>query len=350
LTSASIGLAAAWEIDLFGGAQAQRDAAQARLEAARADWHAARVSVTAETATTYTALRACEAQLQQLVVDADSRAETARVSDLAAGAGLLAPANAALARASAAQARAQVVTLRARCDGLVKALVALTAIEEPLLVARLAAGTASVASPVEAAPRVLPAALLERRPDLVAASYAVAAAAADRKAAEADQLPRVSIAGTVGLMSVSAGGGRTDGATWSLGPLLVTLPLFDGGTRAARSEAARVAYDDAIVQLQAALRQAVREVEDTLLVLQATDARAADVRVAAEDYEAAYRAAEARYRGGLGSVFELEEARRSAIVARIAQVDLQRERATAWITLYRVLGGGFDRAELAASR
>jgi NodT family efflux transporter outer membrane factor (OMF) lipoprotein len=350
ISSASVGLAAAWEIDLFGGDRAQRDAAQARLEAARADWYAARVAVTAETATTYTALRACEAQWQQLVVDADSRAETARLSDVAAAAGVLAPSSAALARASTAQARAQVTTLRARCDGLVKALAALTAIDEPALATRLAPGTARVVSPAEAVPRLLPAALLERRPDLVAASYAVAAAAADQRAAEADRLPRVSFAGAVGPMSVSAGSGRTEGATWSLGPLRVTMPLYDGGTRVARAEAARVAYDDAVFQLQAWVRQAVREVEDTLLVLQATAARADDVRRAADDYEAAFRAAEARYRGGLGSVFELEDARRTAVLARVAVVELQRERATAWIGLYRALGGGFDRADLTAAR
>ena len=57
-TSAGASLQAAWELDLFGGARAGRDAAQARLEGAQASWHDARISVAAETASSYLALRA----------------------------------------------------------------------------------------------------------------------------------------------------------------------------------------------------------------------------------------------------------------------------------------------------
>jgi outer membrane protein TolC len=122
----------------------------------------------------------------------------------------------------------------------------------------------------------------------------------------------------------------------------VTLPLFDGGRRAAGEAAARAAYDDAVVQLRGALRGAVREVEDALVALQSTAAREADVGIATEGFAASLAAAEARWRGGVGSLFELEDARRSALAAQSALVELRRERATAWINLYRALGGGFE--------
>ncbi|WP_428582343.1 TolC family protein, partial [Piscinibacter sp.] len=93
-TSAGASLQAAWEIDLFGGVRAGRDAAQARLEGAQASWHDARISVAAETASAYLALRACEAQLAQTELDAASRAETARLTELSAKAGFQAPASA----------------------------------------------------------------------------------------------------------------------------------------------------------------------------------------------------------------------------------------------------------------
>jgi outer membrane protein TolC len=48
----------------------------------------------------------------------------------------------------------------------------------------------------------------------------------------------------------------------------------------------------------------------------------------------------------LASLFELEDARRSALLANVSLIDLQRERATAWVSLYRALGGGWSAADL----
>src|SRR5262249_33445319 len=132
-TTSSAGVQAAWEIDLFGANRAGRDAAQARLESAQASWHDARVSVAAETASLYLSLRACEAQVLQPELDAPSRAETSRLTGLAAKAGFQPPASADLARASAAQGNAQLTQQRAQCDVTVKGLVALTALSEPAL-------------------------------------------------------------------------------------------------------------------------------------------------------------------------------------------------------------------------
>ncbi|MDE2615177.1 MAG: RND transporter, partial [Burkholderiales bacterium] len=54
---------------------------------------------------------------------------------------------------------------------------------------------------------------------------------------------------------------------------------------------------------------------------------------------------ESRYRGGLASLFELEDARRTAVAAQSALIELQRERVAAWISLYRTLGGGWNAAD-----
>ncbi len=347
--SASLGVLAGWELDLFGGRTAAREGAARRLETAQAQWHAARIALAAEVATSYVALRACEAQLEPAMSDSDSRAQTARLTEQSAGAGMLAPASAALARASAAQGRAQLVQQRAACEVLVKSLVALTAIEEPLLRQRLAPMAARQPQPADARLTSLPAALLQQRPDLVAATRQLQAAAADSNQAAAERWPQVSLSGSIGFMRFASGGAAQDGAVWSLGPLALSLPLFDAGRRVAQEGAARAAYVDAVVQLQAAVRNAVREVEDALVALDSVAAREADIGVATEGFEASLRAADARWRGGVGSLFELEDARRSALAAKSALVDLRRERATAWINLYRALGGGWSPDDLAAA-
>ena len=89
----------------------------------------------------------------------------------------------------------------------------------------------------------------------------------------------------------------------------------------------------------------MREVEEALVNLQSSSARAADTQAAADGFDAGLRATEARFKSGLASLFELEDARRSAVLAHGTLIDLQRERVAAWIALYRALGGGWNAAD-----
>ncbi|MFT3663818.1 efflux transporter outer membrane subunit [Piscinibacter sp.] len=348
-TSLGASLQAGWEIDLFGANRASRDAAQARLEGSQAQWHDARISVAAETGSAYLALRACEAQLAQRELDAASRAETARLTELAAKAGFEAPASAELARASAAQGNATLTQQRASCELAVKALVALTALPEASLREQLAARRASLPRPAQLGVAAVPAQALAQRPDVAAAERELAAAAADTAQARAQRYPRVTLAGSIGPSRFESGGASASGTLWSIGPVSVSLPLFDGGVRRANVRAAQAAYDAAATRYAARLRGAVREVEEALVALASTAARGEDARNAAEGYERSLRAVEARYRGGLASLFELEDARRSAVAAQSALIELQRERVAAWISLYRSLGGGWSADALAAA-
>ena len=120
------------------------------------------------------------------------------------------------------------------------------------------------------------------------------------------------------------------------------MPLFDGGARRANVVAARAAYDEATAAYAATLRDAVREIEVALLALQATADRQGDSELAAAGYAASLKGAEQRYQGGLGSLLELEEVRRSALQADVAVVELRRERVTTWIALFKALGGAVE--------
>jgi outer membrane protein TolC len=93
----------------------------------------------------------------------------------------------------------------------------------------------------------------------------------------------------------------------------------------------------------------VREVEEALVNLQSSSARAADTQAAADGYDAGLRATEARFRSGLASLFELEDARRNAVQGRAALIALQRDRSSAWIALYRALGGGWSPSDAATA-
>ncbi len=349
-TTGSAGLQAAWEIDLFGGNRAAVDAAQARFEGAQAGWHDARVAVAAETANTYVSLRSCERLLQVTLSDAQSRAESSRLTQISADAGFTAPANAALARASAAEASARATQQRALCDLDVKALVALSALPEPALRQKLAAPWTEPTQFAMLALPALPAALLQQRPDVFLAERELAAAAADVATARADRLPRITLSGQIGRSYARINGASTEDTTWAIGPLGVTLPLFDGGRRAANVDASVARYEEQVALYTARVRQAVREVEEALVNLDSARARSADAITAVEGYRTSFAAAEARYRNGLANLLELEEVRRVTLAAEIALVNLQRERVASWIALYRAVGGGWERPVATAAR
>ncbi|MEQ1684516.1 MAG: efflux transporter outer membrane subunit [Burkholderiaceae bacterium] len=344
-STGSVGLQAAWELDLFGARRAARDAAQARVDGAEAAWDDARVSVAAEVATTYTSLRACEAQVEQTRADSLSRSETARLTGLSAKAGFEAPAGAALARASAAQGNSLLTQRRAQCDVLVKGLVALTGIDEPGLRGQLAAGQSKLPQPARIVMASVPAQVLAQRPDLLNAERELLAASADVSQAQAQRYPRIGLNGSISAARFESGAFSQSGTLWSIGPVTVSLPLFDGGARRANVVAAQARYDEAGLLYRAKLRTAVREVEEALVALQSTADRDADAQVATEGFATSFRATEARFKGGLASLYELEDARRSAVQAQAALIDLQRERSTAWISLYRALGGGWSNTD-----
>ncbi|MFT5643856.1 MAG: multidrug efflux system outer membrane protein [Janthinobacterium sp.] len=346
-TTTQIGVQSAWEIDVFGARRASLDAAKARLDGAQSSWHEARVSVAAEVANQYYSLRACRQLLIVAQQDAQSRADTARLTELSAQAGFQAPAAAALARASAAEASNRATQQRALCDLDLKAMVALTGLAEPQLRTELdqsrtgnSVDNAAVQAPAFAL-AALPAQTLRQRPDVYSAERDVAAASYDVGGAQAQRYPRLSLSGLVGLGSFRSGGEQLQATAWTIGPLQLSVPLFDAGRRRANVDAAIARYELAVVNYRARVRQAVREVETALVNLDSSAARSVDAQTALDGYRVFFSATDGRYRNGLSSLLELEDARRKRLAAENAVVTLQRERNLAWIALYRAAGGGW---------
>ena len=349
VNSQQLGLQTSWEIDLFGQRSATVDADEQRIAGTQAMWHDARVSVAAEVARQYYTLRSCQKLVLVSEADARSRAETARLSALATRAGFEAPATSALARASAAESNARATQQRAQCDVDVKTLVALTALAEPVLRQKL-----SVSQPLSPAPDTgsaqqqalqgvssVPAEVLAQRPDVFNAAKQLAAVSFEVVSDRAERYPRLSLAGSITGGRTRSRGVSQNFDTWSIGPLALTVPLFEGGASAARLAATIARYEEAAESYRATSRQAVREVEEALVTLQSTGDRAGDAALAAEGYGASFAGTEARYKAGLASLVELEDARRTLLSAQSALVSLELERRSAWVALYRALGGGW---------
>ena len=348
-TTSQLGVQASWELDVVGANRAVSNAALANLEGSQAQWHDARVSVAAEVANLYYSLSTCNQQLALAQRDAASRAETARLTEINAKAGFLAPSLAAMARASAADGKSRATQQGAQCDIETKSLVALTAIPEPELRKKLASKLMDSAGAAPISVAAVPAQTISQRPDIYAAERDVVVASAQVGSAKAQRFPRLSLNGSIGSMRVSSGGVDQDVSTWSFGPLAVSLPLFDGGQRVAAVKSAEANYAATVAAYRGKVRNAVREVEEALVNLQSTEARAEDTKVSTQGYAESLAATQSRFGQGLASLVELEDARRNALASESAQLGLRLERNRAWVALYRALGGGFEPGAAAAA-
>lgn len=337
-----LGLQTQWEIDLVGANRAVSRAAQANVDGSQAQWHDARVSVAAEVANLYYSQSTCLQQLALAERDATSRGETARLTEINAKAGFLAPSLGAMARASAADGNSRLTQQRALCELNTKALVALTAIPEPDLKAKMALAPVNAKQNAPISVASVPAQTLAQRPDVFSAERDVMVASAQVGAAKAQRLPRLTLAGSIAGTRLTTGGVDTEGTTWSFGPLAVSLPIFDGGQRAAAVTASEANYEAVVSAYRGKVRQAVREVEEALINLASTDARTQDAIVSTKGYAESLAATQSRFGQGLASLVELEDARRNALASESAQLALALERNRAWVALYRALGGGFE--------
>jgi outer membrane protein, multidrug efflux system len=337
-----------WEIDLFGGARAGRLAAQQGVMARQADWHALRVSLAAEVALLYANLRVCERQVQIFSAQVDSTSKTLELTDQRIRAGFQAPADASLLRAARAQAQDRLAMAVGECDVLIKSLVTVSASDETQLRAQLQTGTASLPLWPGFALTSVPADLLLQRADLSSAAHDMAAAYAQVGTARANQYPRLSLLGSVGAFSLRSGGQTLDGPSWSIGPSLY-LPLFNGNRTAGQIDAALARQAEMVAQFKVKVGLAVLDTEEALVRLQTANARAPLAVQSAESFEAFQRAVQDRYRVGLGNLFELEDARRTTLAAGLNMLAVERERATAWINLYKAVGGGFEEGQHASA-
>lgn len=348
--NASASVSASWELDVWGKNKAAKKAGQAKLSGTNALWHEARVIVAAQTATQYLNYRLCEKLSGIAKKNADSAAETARLSDLTAKAGFLAVTSANQSLAQAAEASSQQKKQALQCTLIIKSLVALTAIPEPALKEQLAKDVGIMPMPAGLEVSAIPATLLTQRPDVLNAERNVDAASFEITVSDAQRYPRLSLAGDIGLTydsylrNNSTTRGRSDGLAWSIGPVAVSLPIFDAGLRNANLRSAKAQYEVAKSIYESVARNAVREVEEAMATLNNTALRLDDLNKAESGFSELLDATQTRYKANLANLFELEETRRASLQAQTNTYMLKNEQALAWISLYRAIGGGWTPA------
>ncbi len=341
VTNIGLGLEAGWEVDLFGAIRRGEVAAGALVEASRAEYRDVLLSLNASVATLYVALKACEQNLQIQQLELNSQKTTLDLTELKVKAGLSAPAEASLLRASVANSQNGLTALELECDLLVNTLSTISQLPGNSIKEDSKRNFGQLPKPASFKVQSLPLSLLQQRPDLIALERQLIAVSEQIGIARANQLPRLRLGGNLTFGASRAAGVSTEGLGWGFGPSL-SLPLFDGGQRAAAVDAAQARRAEVLAAAQMKLQAAVSEVQEAIFRIDAASQRSANADRAAAEFEAFFKAAQTRWQVGVGSLLELEEARRLAANAKVAQIRLEQDRLTQWINLYRAIGGGWS--------
>jgi multidrug efflux system outer membrane protein len=191
-------------------------------------------------------------------------------------------------------------------------------------------------------PAGLPSALLERRPDLRQVEEQLVAANARIGVAKAEFFPKLSLTALFGTASpeISAltGGSAT---VWAAGGML-SGPLLNAGRTLGTYRAAEAQWQQARLQYEGTVLNALREVSDALAALgKLSEAETGQNRSVKALAEAVDHATD-RYKQGLASYFEVLEAQQQLYPAQNVLAQIRRDRLLAHVRLYKALGGGWS--------
>jgi multidrug efflux system outer membrane protein len=332
-------LVTSYEIDLFDRLRSQSDAAFAQYLASTEAGKAAQISLISSVATTYLALQADSALLDLAQQTLATREDSTKLIRLRFDQGASSQLDLSQAQSLLESARVSVAqSTRQRMLDL-NALNLLLGQAAPL--ALTAAGTQTPVQ-LQDLPVGLPSEVLLRRPDVVQAEQQLLAANANIGAARAAFFPKILLTASAGTVSNQLEGLFKDGSfAWSLAPQLL-MPLFDAGRNQANLAAAKVAREVAVAQYEKAIQSAFREVSDALAgrATLGDQARAQQALTRSESERA--RLTELRYRNGASSYLEVLDAQRSLFAAQQAELQLAAQTQQNLVTLYRVLGGGWN--------
>ncbi len=335
-----------WELDLFGRQRAALDASIGQLRAAQAETQAARVLLAGNVAAGYFNLARIVETRRVAAESLQQREQVVALVRQRIAAGLDTTVELRQAEGLIAQSQVEIESLDEAAARARHALAELSG-QGPQALDGLTPALAAVRSaPV---PAGLPADLLGRRADLVAQRWRVEATQRDVDVARAQFYPNINLVAFVGLASIGLDNFAQAGArTYGAGPA-IRLPIFEGGRLRANLSARAADVDIAVDGYNATLLRALREVADELSSLQSLERQQRAQQDATTAAISAYDLALQRYQAGLGNFLTVLTAQTNVLAQQRSSTELKARHLASEVALARALGGGFQATELPAA-
>lgn len=336
--SASSGFRIAWELDLFGRLRRQREAATALALASEQDRRGVIVTLVGDVASTYFLLRELDVQLliARQTLNLNDQTVTYFRNRLQGGVSNRLEVDRITANRS--ETAASIPRIE-RDIAVAENALSLLLGRPPGPIPRPEPGEMQLPPAI---PPGLPAALLERRPDVLEAEQVLVAANADIGAAKALFFPQIGLSSFIGGVSGDLTqflGGQ--GGVWSVGAGLLQ-PVYSGGRIRRNVEMMQARFSEAVALYQRAALNGYREVANSLVAIQKLAEERAEHEIGVAALTDASELARARYDAGLASYIEILTADQDLFRARLVLAQTRGAELRARAELYRALGGGWQ--------
>lgn len=340
----SIGADVSWEIDIFGRVAAARKGGKAAIASSKADYAATQVSMAANIAKNYVALRMYQMQLKTAQSHIKSQEKIVAMTKARKDVGLASGLDVAQAEQVLMSTLASVPTLKNGVRTSINAIALLTGYTSSQIESLV--GTSMLPSAVAAAPLGVPAELMRRRPDVVQAEYILAQDAANVGIAKKDFLPTLSLQGSVATEArkfTNLFGSHS--ITWQISPTL-TWEAFSGFSRRYAVATAKEQMLADIDNYNLILMTAIEETENALSGYVAAIEQKELVTAAANQADKTLELSVDLYKQGLDNFTTVANAQITSLQARMDVITAASNVLNQLIALYQALGGGWSAEEI----
>lgn len=328
-----------WEVDLSGRLRAGAAAAAADTLTVEHGMRGVRLLVLADVATNYFMLVGALRQLETVRAISAAQDETLRLVSARQRVGLATLFDVERAQAAASSARAAIPpleTLAAVSRHRISVLIG----DQAFNAASITPWTGDIAVPVSQPGQ--PAALLQRRPDLLAAKAQLDAANARRRQAAAEWFPRLFLSAVLGRSTSDVNSQALGPTRFSNAAALLAMPIFNAGRTQAINDIAKSGQSEAVLHYEDAIVRALEDVENALTTLGDERERAQALQSAARAADVAYGQAQSLYSRGQIDLLPLLDAQRTRLSVRVNANDSNTQLLLDSVQLYKALGGGWQ--------
>ncbi len=338
-SSHSLGLAASWEIDLWGRLRNLKRAAYANEEAALHDFRAARLSLAANTAKAWCDLISAEQEVGLAEFTLESFEKNLRIIErnfIGTGEGAL---DIQFGRNNVFSAKRALESRTLERDDAARSLELLLG-SYPDGKSRHGKQLPGISKRV---PAGIPAELIERRPDLAAARARLLASTELTHAARKSLLPSLALTGSSGSSSGSLSELLDLDTLVNILSARLTQTLTEGGAVTANARAAVERHRAEIHRYAQSTLIALREVESTLAADRSLSTQEEHLAAELRQADLAERQSQRDYSEGVNpNILSVLEAQRRANNARASMIRLNNQRLQNRIDLHLALGGDFE--------
>ncbi|WP_175686791.1 efflux transporter outer membrane subunit [Burkholderia anthina] len=331
---------ASWDLDLWGKNRERLHTAVSQEKAAEADMQQARITLASSVARTYNSLAQLYALRDIAQREITNRQTVGKITDGRVSAGLdtnverqTARGNIATTEASLSDLDGQITTVRYQLAALLG--------KGPDRGLQIAAPVMNPTADV-ALPGNLPADLVSRRPDLVAARWQVEAAMHDVKEAKAEFFPDVNLAAGFGFDAFGWGKFLNFASRQAQFGPAIHLPIFDAGALRAQLKGRYADFDLSVANYNQTLINALNDVATQVASIRAVDRQMDDAQRALDASTRAYELAVIRYKAGLSPQLQVLSADSNRLASEQTVTNLKMRRRDMQLALIKALGGGFD--------